>query len=235
VDKRSSVRWLALRVLTWNLKHGLAVPPAGRDLLPEFSRALSEWEWDVALLQEVPPWWPPVLVPGAEPRSVLTSRNFGLVVRRAIATRWPDLIKSNGGGANAILIRGSRVLDHRCARLTLLPERRWLHAVQLPEMWVGNLHASGRHIAENGREFEIAREAMLEWAGEQAAVLGGDFNVPALYLPGFTYAGGGHLDHVLASGLRVTAPAEVLDRGHLSDHPPVVVTVAPDDDGADRP
>ena len=42
---------------------------------------------------------------GAEARAVLTSRNALLPLRRAIAERRPDLIKSNGGGANAILVR----------------------------------------------------------------------------------------------------------------------------------
>ena len=46
------------RVLTWNLKHGRAVPSAGHDLFDEFAAAIAGWEWDVALLQEVPPWWP---------------------------------------------------------------------------------------------------------------------------------------------------------------------------------
>jgi endonuclease/exonuclease/phosphatase family metal-dependent hydrolase len=216
-----------LRVLTWNLKHGLAVPPAGRDLLPEFSSALSGWEWDVALLQEVPPWWPERLVAGADFRSVLTSRNAGLAIRRAIAMRWPDAIKSNGGGANAILARGLPILDHRAQRLRWLPERRWLHAVRLDGLWIGNLHASGKGLAETGREFEIAREALLDWAGDQPVILGGDFNVGSVYLPGFTYAGGTHVDHILVSGLHTTACAEVLDRGDLSDHAPVVVTVAP--------
>ena len=42
-------------------------------------------------------------------RSVLTSRNLGLPLRRAIASRNPDLLKSNGGGANAILVRGEPI------------------------------------------------------------------------------------------------------------------------------
>jgi endonuclease/exonuclease/phosphatase family metal-dependent hydrolase len=205
--------------------HGRAVPPAGRDLFDEFAGALSGWTWDVALLQEVPPWWPSRLIPSAEWRSVLTSRNFALPVRRTIATRWPDAIKSNGGGANAILVRDRPILEHRSQRLAWLPERRWIHAARLPGVWVGNLHASGKGLAESGREFEIAREALLEWAGEDPAVLGGDFNVRSLYLPGFRYAGGAHVDHVLVSGLKVAGPAEVLDRGRLSDHAPVRVTV----------
>lgn len=216
-----------MRVLTWNLKHGLAVPPAGRELLDEFSAALSQWEWDVALLQEVPPWWPPRLVAGADWRSVLTSRNLGLPVRREIATRRPDLIKSNGGGANAILVRGLPISDHRTVRLTWWPERRWMHAMRLPGAWVGNLHASGKHLAESGQEFERARRALLEWAGETPAVLGGDFNVRSLYLPGFAHAGGNRVDHLFAAGLRPAAPRSVLDRGHLSDHAPVLVTLTP--------
>ena len=36
-------------------------PGAGRDLRAEFAAALAGWDWDVALLQEVPPWWPPAL------------------------------------------------------------------------------------------------------------------------------------------------------------------------------
>ena len=40
----------------------------------------------MALLQEVPPWWPPALAcgRGAEWRTVLTSRNSGLAARRAV-------------------------------------------------------------------------------------------------------------------------------------------------------
>jgi len=31
---------VSLRVLTWNLLHGRAVPPAGHELLDEFAQAL---------------------------------------------------------------------------------------------------------------------------------------------------------------------------------------------------
>ena len=47
-----------MRVLTWNLFHGRSVPETPRSLLPEFTDEIAGWEWDVALLQEVPPWWP---------------------------------------------------------------------------------------------------------------------------------------------------------------------------------
>src|SRR4051795_1866988 len=107
-----------MRALTWNLYHGRSPRPAGRSLLGEFAAALAGWEWDVALLQEVPPWWPPLLAAAADAhwRRVLTSRNFGLAARRAVAARNPDVLKANGGGSNAILVRGD-VLAHRCLRV----------------------------------------------------------------------------------------------------------------------
>src|SRR5437868_1458980 len=114
-----------MRILTWNLKHGRSVPPSGRELLEQFAAALAGWSWDVALLQEVPPWWPARLAvgTGAQQRHVLTSRNALLPARRVLAQRWPDVIKSNGGGCNAILIRsGPAIVEHRVQRLSLLPE-----------------------------------------------------------------------------------------------------------------
>src|SRR3954469_15494097 len=65
-----------VRVLIWNLFHGRAVPRAGRPLLAEYATTVAGWEGDVALLQEVPPWWPATLAAasGAEFRAVLTSR-----------------------------------------------------------------------------------------------------------------------------------------------------------------
>ncbi len=45
-------------MLTWNLFHGRCVPAAGHPLKREFAAALAGWDWDVALLQEVPSWWP---------------------------------------------------------------------------------------------------------------------------------------------------------------------------------
>lgn len=217
---------MVLRVLTWNLLHGRSVPGAGRDLFDAFAGALAGWEWDVALLQEVPPWWPSRFSDrlGVDQRMVLTSRNALLPVRRAVAERWPDLIKSNGGGANAILVRGDVVAEHRRRRLCLWPERRWVHAVRLEhaDMWVANLHGGGAL-----RDARRAAASASCWAGERPVVLGGDFNIRRLSLEGFEYAGGHGVDLVFVRGLR-PAPeaAEVLDRGPLSDHAPVRAVVA---------
>ncbi len=220
---------MTLRILTWNLKHGRSVPSAGHNLFDEFARALAGWEWDVALLQEVPPWWPAQLGPrlGASARLVLTSRNALLPVRRVIAERWPDAIKSNGGGSNAILLRGSRALEQRTMRLALIPERRWLHAVKLDDgMWVGNLHATVDDERAAVLEAEIAAFTTLRWAAGAPVVLGGDFNVRSLELSGFTRAGGHDVDHLFVAGLKPVAGPDVLDRGWLSDHAPVAITVA---------
>ena len=146
---------------------GVSVPGSGRDLLPEFTAALSGWDWDVALLQEVPPWWPAALARSldCEQRTVLTSRNAALPVRRWVARRAPDLIKSQGGGANAILARCDRIAFHESRRLTRWPERRRVHAVQLGcGVWVGNLHATAHDTAAAQRDATTATEALHGWA-----------------------------------------------------------------------
>ena len=217
---------MLLRLLTWNLFHGRALPPAGRHLLGDFANALARWEWDVALLQEVPPWWPAELAArlGADYRLVFTSRNALLPVRRAIAVRRPDLIKSHGGGANAILVRGDTITEHRWRRLRVWPERRWVHAVWLHDagVWVANTHCGGPI-----REARRAAETTLRWAAAGAPlVLGGDFNIREPALAGFTYAGGEGVDEFYVRGLSVPSRPETLDRGRLSDHAPVAVTLA---------
>jgi endonuclease/exonuclease/phosphatase family metal-dependent hydrolase len=225
------VRAVTLRVLTWNLYHGRAVPAAGRDLMQSFGAALAGWEWDVALLQEVPPWWPAALAAASgstDSRMVLTSRNGALALRRAIAVRWPDLIKSRGGGANAILVRpgAGAVAEHRVLRLCRLPERRWLHAVHLDcGVWVGNLHATVHHDARARAEAAVAGQTMLAWAAGAPAVLGGDFNVRALELDGFTLAAGDDVDLVFGAGLSTLGAAEILHSAPLSDHAPLSVAL----------
>jgi endonuclease/exonuclease/phosphatase family metal-dependent hydrolase len=223
---------VSLRILTWNLMHGRAVPGAGRDLLEDFGAALRGWSWDVALLQEVPPWWPELLATQIErtaARRVLTSRNALLPLRRAVAVRWPDVIKSNGGGANAMLVRGRGITDHRVRRLRWLPERRWLHAMQLDGgTWVGNLHATVRNADAAIAEARLAAETLAAWADGAPAVLGGDFNVRALSLDGFVQAAGHDVDLVFTRGLAAAGTGDVLDRGQLSDHAPVAVTLEPD-------
>ncbi len=219
-----------MRVLTWNLYHGRAVPPAGRDLLAEFAAALAGWDWDVALLQEVPPWWPPVLARacGAQQRSALTSRNALPALRHVLARRAPDLMKSNGGGANAILVRDARIVEHRRTLLRRRPERRVCHAVALDSgIWCANLHAQVHSPARAQADIERAAAAALVWSAGAPVLLGGDFNVRRPAATGFVALGGQGVDHVLGHGLRAPGRPEIPARADLSDHAAVIVTVLP--------
>jgi endonuclease/exonuclease/phosphatase family metal-dependent hydrolase len=218
-----------MRILTWNLFHGRAIPPAGRSLRDEFGGMLASWEWDVALLQEVPPWWPPELgrVCDASAHTALTSRNALLPLRRAIADRRPDLIKSNGGSANAILVRAGWVSEHRVARLRRWPERRVVHAVRLEDgTIVGNLHAQVHSPERAHADAARAGAFVLRWAEGGPAILGGDFNVPTPTVDSFEWMGGHGVDHVLARGFTAHGPGTRPARGALSDHEPVLVELS---------
>jgi endonuclease/exonuclease/phosphatase family metal-dependent hydrolase len=213
-------------VLSWNLFHGRSLPATNRSLYDEFAAKLGEWSWDVALLQEVPPWWPASLARelGVDQRSALTSRNALLFLRRAIAERRPELLKSNGGGCNAILSRAP-IAEHRTLRLRRWPERRMAQLARLRDgTSVVNLHAStrpARAVAELARLWPCA----LDWAGAERLILGGDLNLrtPPPPLPPSTpacareqsspageasercativHAAGSGVDHVYARGL----------------------------------
>jgi endonuclease/exonuclease/phosphatase family metal-dependent hydrolase len=219
-----------MRVITWNVFHGRAVPERSAYLYDEFLAAIDGWDWDVLLLQECPPWWPPQFAAAldADFRSALTSRNLGLPIRKALATRRPDLIKANGGGCNAILVRGAKIVAHRVKRIRYIPERRLVHGVKLDSgIWICNLHLQGSrsHIAAPNHVVETVKSGVyaMRWAGEKAPILlGGDFNVSAPPLIGFGQIPGHRgVDQLFVRNLEFTGRANVLDRGNLSDHRPV--------------
>lgn len=252
VDRPTRHDPATVRVVSWNLFHGRALPAAGRPLLHEFATTLAGWEWDVALLQEVPPWWPSLLAraSGSEARSVLTSRNALLSLRRGLASRRPDLLRSNGGGANAILVRrGLRITAHARLRLRAWPERRVLHAVRvggrsgdpLGGAWVGNVHAQkgewddGPGLLRPQQDLarsiaQLDRWARMAGAPAEPIVLGGDLNLPrdavARSLPaGWARIASSGPDHVVGRGAVATEPSVRPDRGTLSDHAPLAVAV----------
>ncbi|MGN6188853.1 MAG: endonuclease/exonuclease/phosphatase family protein [Conexibacter sp.] len=220
---------MSLRVLTWNLFHGRAVPPRDEDLLDAFALRLAGLRWDVALLQEVPPWWPAPLARAcdADARSALTSRNALLPLRHAVASRRPELLKANGGGCNAILVRGlGGVRVHARRRICVWPERRVVHAVQVGDgAWFANVHAS-THPPRARRDLAVAHATALRWTDDAPLVFGGDCNVVhAPHLSTLTHVGASHVDHLFARGLAYAhAREQTLDRGTLSDHAPLLVT-----------
>ena len=204
------------------------MPSAGRPLAAEFAAAIAGWEWDVALLQEVPPWWPEPLAAaaGASARKALTSRNSFLWLRRAIASRAPDLLKANGGGSNAILVRGMAIEEHRERELTKRPERRVMHGVSLGEVgWVVNLHGSTHPPEQRRADLMTAAATALEWAAGAPLVFGGDLNSTRPAMPGLRHVAGNHVDHVMTDGRPAIGEPQVLDAGSLSDHRPLRVEV----------
>lgn len=218
-----------MKVLTWNLFHGRSTEARGwlgRELLPEFSAALAGWDWDVALLQEVPPWWPVPLARAcrASARSALTSRNELAPARRAAARALPNLLKSEGGGCNAILVRGAAIRAHEALEVARRPERRVVHAVELEDgTWVANLHASKQEPRARAlADIAAAGAAVRAWAGDDAPlVLGGDLNVFDPEIPGLTHLSWNRVDHLFARGMERVGRGEVLDHAPLSDHAPV--------------
>jgi hypothetical protein len=140
-----------IRILTWNIFHGLDKPPdsslvtwrsrllrvtetnathaqVNRPLLAEFASVLTRHDWDVALLQEAPPRWLAELARGVGARSAasaLTARNFGAALRGRLADVNPDLMGSWEGGSNQLLVRAPwRIEETRRLTLTRRPERR---------------------------------------------------------------------------------------------------------------
>jgi endonuclease/exonuclease/phosphatase family metal-dependent hydrolase len=238
-------------ILSWNLFHGRSLPPTRHALLRQFAAKLAEWQWDVALLQEAPPWWPAELAraSGAEQRRAPTSRNSLSSLRRAIAERDPELVKSNGGGCNAILARAP-IAEHAALRLRAWPERR---VAQLARLRGGpcvvNFHASTRAALA---EHELRRlwQRALDWAAGDPLILGGDLNLRApRAADAAAHVARCHVDHIFVRGLAPIGQAEVLQRRvmldgrcvELSDHAPLRVRVgdvdslsAPAREGEDR-
>jgi endonuclease/exonuclease/phosphatase family metal-dependent hydrolase len=220
-----------LRVLVWNLFHGRAVPGAGRALLDEFAARIAGWEWDVALLQEVPPWWPPELAraAGAEERTALTSRNELLPLRRAVAVRRPDLIRSNGGGSNALLVRGGSIAEHRAVRLRRFPERRVLQLARLGD----GTHLANMHLSLSRARARDELERALALAGDGSPLIfGGDLNLRDPVAPGLEHVAARDVDHVFVRGCALAGEVVRLDRGlesggALSDHEALLVPLAP--------
>jgi endonuclease/exonuclease/phosphatase family metal-dependent hydrolase len=239
---------IVCRALSWNLFHGRSPSGAGRPLFEEFVDVLAREQWDVALLQEAPPrWFDPLRRRlGVQGARVLTSRNFGSAVRGWIAERSPDLIKSNEGGSNQILVRPPWMIGATYTlTLARFPERRRALRAQLirdnaPALSVANLHTSAnRPRAAAG---ELVRAA--EWCEVERLIFGGDLNLRPAEDPA-TFAelerrfrlapptAPTAIDHLLCRGIEIVEPPHQLDAERrtvggllLSDHAPVASVFA---------
>lgn len=261
--------------LTWNLFHGRDFPPdpalftwrsrlirrternathvqVNRPLLGPFARALDAMEWQVALLQEAPPRWLRPLGERCRAGGVLalTSRNELPALRAAAAQLNPDLIASNEGGSNMVLVRSpGRVEGVERVALAARPERRTLllARVLLPDgsaLAVACMHLSVNSTGQGADEVKRAAALAARFAGATPLLLGGDLNLRPRQHPG-TFAAlrdsfglqaptaPEAIDHLLTRGVRTLSRPRMLEpsarelesepgrRLRLSDHAPV--------------
>jgi endonuclease/exonuclease/phosphatase family metal-dependent hydrolase len=230
---------LRLVVRTWNVFHGRTKPPSGGTHLERMIRLVAAGA-DVVALQEVPAWalraledWSGMAVAGA----VARPGHLGAMGRRVTALA-PDFFRSFlNGQANALLVSRSLAFTERQRIVELkrrgVVERRICQLARVraddsPIVLV-NFHATA-HVHDVARR-QVERVGTL-LAGEEAAIVCGDFNVPGTGLPGFSAPVGG-IDQILVRGLTLEArparwPPERrrLENGALlSDHPPVEAVV----------
>ncbi|MFT4035433.1 MAG: endonuclease/exonuclease/phosphatase family protein [Patulibacter sp.] len=242
-----------LRVASWNLFHGRAVPAMRSNLLPQVAAVLADADWEVCGLQELPPWWARSLAQacGASLRVARTSLARGVLpaAQRRLCEHDPELLGARGAAVNALLVRPSAgwIVDHRVARLRRVPQRRSVQAVQLARpgartVWVANAHTHNRPLSAATGDLARAIGLVQPWASTaDAAILLGDFNVPAAIAKqqapagGLRWLAGERVDHLLVSaGVQLAAPAtaewpqvagtraqagtQTQAAGHLSDH-----------------
>src|SRR3954470_3882448 len=227
---------IVVRAVTWNLYHGQAAPR------PEFIRVLDSLDWQIALLQEAPPRWRGALALELRAQSAisLTSRNFGAPIRSWLAEGWPQLIKSNEGGSNQLLVRDPwRIEETRELTLTRLPERRrmlWARLSGPRPLAVANLPGSVDSV--RGARGEVLRAAAqaVEWAGDLPLLFGGDLNLRPSRQPEVFEAlaqrfglapptAPDAIDHLLARGLDIVEPPRRGPALPLSDHAYVTAAV----------
>ena len=229
--------------MTWNLFHGRASPPLSkRSLLPDFVEALDSLDWHVALLQEAPPRWRDALARELRAQSAiaLTSRNFGAPIRAWIADRRPNLIKSNEGGSNQLLVREPfRIEETRELTIARLPERRrmlWARLSGPAPLAVANLHGAVDSVGGASDQLLRAAAQAVEWSGDLPLLFGGDLNLrPARRPEVFEQlarrfeltppTAPDAIDHLLARALDVVEPPRRGPRLRLSDHAYVTTAV----------
>ena len=235
--KRASVRSRAMRVRVpvdlEPVPRTRATAVAARSLLDEFARTLAAGSWDVALLQEVPPWWPAPLAArdGREARSALTSRNALLPLRRASRAAQPGAaqVERRRLQRDPRARRGASP-STRDARLSARPERRVVHGVRARRRrWVANVHACTQPPERAARDSPARAETALRVGRRRAArVRRRPQRRRGPPMPGLTHVGRSPRRPRLGRRPRpADGHAELLDAGPLSDHAPLRVHARP--------
>jgi endonuclease/exonuclease/phosphatase family metal-dependent hydrolase len=88
------------------------------------------------------------------------------------------------------------------------------------------VHSQNQPESSARKDTLVAASTALAWAAGAPLVFGGDVNLARPEIPGLRHLGGNHVDHLFSSGAPAQGRREVLDRGALSDHPPVAATVS---------
>ena len=205
-------------VLTWNLFHGRSVPDAPRALLADFAAQLAAWEWDVALLQEVPPWWPPALGPRVRGerahRADLAQLAAALSPLGRAAPPRPHQVVGRRRQRDPRARRGDRRAPRarRCARG---PSGAWCTACAWSAAGgsatcTPQAHSEARAQADvgarGGRPRSPGRPARPSSSAATSTRAGP-------LAPGFEPVAGHSVDHVLARRLRAGEPGRTLERG----------------------
>ena len=156
-------------------------------------------------------------------RRVLTSRNALLAVRQARRrAAGRTLIKSNGGGCNAILVRArAGSSSTACGAWPAGPSGAGCTPCGCAcGVWVAN---AARHRATTpcaARRCAGRRDACAGGRARSAAGPRRRLQRPGLALDGSPTPGGHDVDHVFLGGGLASTAAPTLERGPLSDHAP---------------
>jgi endonuclease/exonuclease/phosphatase family metal-dependent hydrolase len=203
-------------------------------------RLVTEGDPGIVALQEVPVWvlsrlagWSGM----ASFEAVARRARLGALGRR-LTMLAPDVFRSAfNGQANALLVGSSLepVGEQRVETIRErgLVERRVCQLLRVARsadvILVANFHATAHRPAE--ARIDIARVGELV-AGDEPAIVCGDFNAPQAGIPGFSPAVRG-LDQILVRGLEFARPPAAWERDRrrldgvlLSDHAPVEAVVA---------
>ncbi len=195
----------AVRVLTWNLYHGRAVPPAGRALLGCVRGRAGE----LGVGRRAAPGGPAVVARPA--RGVRRRRR---AARADLAQPRPSAAPRDRGPrpGPAGRQRRRRERDPRARERSAstapcccagCPSAGCAHGVRLADgTWVVNVHAHNTPPERALADCERARAAALGWAAGAPLVLGGDLNLRRPVLAGLRHVAGNHVDHILAARAR---------------------------------